>query len=85
MPVFNIHEAKTHFSRLVEDAAAGREVVIAKAGKPIVKLVPLQGDATGKKKPRKLGILAGTGEIPEALFDPLPDDMLAEFEKPLDL
>ena len=85
MAVFNIHEAKTQFSRLVEDAAAGREVVIAKAGKPIAKLVPVQGDATGKKTPRTLGILAGTGMIPEWLLDPLPDDMLAEFEKPLDL
>jgi prevent-host-death family protein len=51
----NIHEAKTHFSRLVERAAAGEEIVISKAGKPMAKLVPyiVQG------KPRKGGFLHG--------------------------
>ena len=41
MQTVNIHEAKTHFSRLVDEAAAGEEIIIAKAGKPMAKLVPL--------------------------------------------
>ena len=83
MPIFNMHQAKTQFSRLVDDAAAGKEVVIARAGKPIAKLVPISGEAAGKKPPRKLGLLAGTKQIPEDFYDPLPDSMLAEFETPL--
>ena len=49
--VVNIHEAKTHFSKLVERVRAGEEIVIAKAGKPVAKLVPF----VEKKEPRKLG------------------------------
>lgn len=52
----NMHEAKTHLSRLVERAAAGEEVVIAKAGKPVAKLVPLDGT---KPRPRVPGAWKG--------------------------
>ena len=55
MSTVNIHAAKTHLSRLLEEAAAGQEIIIAKAGKPIAKLGPLTG-ATGRKK-RRLGLL----------------------------
>jgi prevent-host-death family protein len=51
----NIHEAKTHLSRLVERAAAGEEIVIAKAGKPAARLVPYRKPT----EPRKLGLLRG--------------------------
>ena len=51
----NMHEAKTHLSRLVERAAAGEEVVIAKAGKPVAKLVPVEE----KPRKRRLGALEG--------------------------
>jgi prevent-host-death family protein len=51
----NIHEAKTHLSRLVEQAAAGEEVVIAKAGTPVAKLVPYKDE----RKPRRPGFLRG--------------------------
>ena len=47
----NIHEAKTHFSRLVERAAAGEEIVIAKAGEPRARLVPLVDAAPRRRKP----------------------------------
>ena len=47
----NIHEAKTHFSRLVERAAAGEEIVIAKAGQPRARLVPLVDAAPRRRKP----------------------------------
>jgi len=60
MPVtVNIHEAKTHLSRLVEQAAKGREFVIAKAGKPMVRVIPVQALTAV----RALGFLAGQGVI----------------------
>ena len=56
---YNIHEAKTHLSRLVEQAAKGREFIIAKAGRPMVKVVPLQPRPTI----RELGFLVGQGVV----------------------
>jgi prevent-host-death family protein len=53
--VVNIHEAKTHFSRLVDRAAAGEDIVIAKAGRPVAKLVGY----SAPQEPRKLGLLKG--------------------------
>jgi len=76
MQTINIHEAKTHLSRLVEDAAAGEEVIIAKAGKPVARLVALAKPA-GR---RKLGILAGEITVPDDFDAPLPDELLAAFE-----
>jgi prevent-host-death family protein len=55
MKIVNMHEAKTHLSRLVEQAAAGEEIVIARAGKPLVRLVAV----TTSAGPRQLGALAG--------------------------
>ena len=75
MDTINIHDAKTHLSRLVERAAAGEEIVIAKAGKPIARLVPL---ATAV--PRRLGLLAGRLTVPDDYDAPLPDEVLAAFE-----
>jgi prevent-host-death family protein len=51
MQVTNIHAAKTHFSKLVERAAAGEEIVIGKAGKPVAKLVPYHEPQVSKRKP----------------------------------
>ncbi|MFZ1642901.1 MAG: type II toxin-antitoxin system prevent-host-death family antitoxin [Candidatus Contendobacter sp.] len=76
MQTINIHAAKTHLSRLVEQAAAGEEIIIAKAGKPIARLMPL---AVPKKEPRKLGILEGKLKVPDNFDDPLPDDILDLF------
>ena len=72
----NIHEAKTHLSRLVEEAAAGEEIVIARAGKPVAKLVPIAPDLT----PRQLGALRGKIWIAEDFDAPLPPEVLAGFE-----
>jgi prevent-host-death family protein len=59
----NIHEAKTHLSRLVEDAARGKAFVIAKAGKPMVKVIPYsEGEP---ESARRLGFMAGEITIPE--------------------
>ena len=55
MATFNIHEAKTHLSRLIERLAAGEEIVIAKAGKPVAKLIPF----TESKEPRTPGAWKG--------------------------
>jgi prevent-host-death family protein len=67
MKVTNIHEAKTHFSKLVERAAAGEEIVIGKAGKPVVRLVPYVAPAHPKRKPGslkgKIRILPGFDEM----------------------
>ena len=76
MRTVNIHAAKTQLSRLVEDAAKGEEIVIAKAGKPVARLVPL---AEGRPQ-RRLGGLAGKVRIPEDFDAPLPDDILDAFE-----
>ncbi len=77
MQIVNIHAAKTHFSRLVDAAAAGEEIVIARAGKPVARLVPL---AEAKKPDRVLGTLAGKLNISDDFDAPLPDDVLALFE-----
>lgn len=74
----NVHEAKTHFSRLLERAHAGEEIVLAKAGKPYAKLVPYE---TPQPRKRVAGGLRVTGEIPDSVwFDPLPEDELALWE-----
>lgn len=75
MDTINIHEAKTHLSRLVERAAAGAEIVIAKNGVPRAKLVRL-----GKARPLKLGVMKGKIRYPEDIDAPLPDDIVALFE-----
>jgi prevent-host-death family protein len=76
MPMVNVHAAKSQLSRLLDAAVAGEEVIIAKAGKPIVRLVPIER----KLERRKLGTLAGKLHIPDDFDDPLPDDILADFE-----
>ena len=63
MLTVNIHEAKTHLSRLIDRAAKGEPFIIAKAGKPLVKVVPL--DAPGRGEARRLGFLAGQIAVPD--------------------
>ncbi len=71
MKKVNIHEAKTHLSRLVEDVAAGEEVIIAKAGKPVARLVAFEKPA----QPRAPGALRGRIKIAEDFDAPLPPDI----------
>jgi prevent-host-death family protein len=67
----NVHEAKTHLSKLLERVALGEEVVIAKAGKPVAKLVPLS-----EERPRfRFGSAKGEFEIPEDFNGPLPKEI----------
>jgi prevent-host-death family protein len=63
MRTVNIHEAKTHLSRLVEQAAGGESFIIAKAGKPMVKVMAL--DAPDPSKARRIGFLAGRIQVPD--------------------
>ena len=63
MQTVNIHEAKTHLSRLIEQAAKGESFIIAKAGKPMVKVIPL--DAPTTSEVRRLGFLAGQISVPD--------------------
>ncbi len=77
MRTVNIHEAKTHLSRLVDDVATRREpIVIAKAGKPMARLVPL----VPERSPRVFGLLAGKIRIADDFDAPLPDDVLKSCE-----
>jgi len=72
----NIHQAKTQLSRLVERAAGGEEIVIAKAGKPLARLVPY----TSQSEPRRPGYLRGKIRIKKSFDQPLPKELLASFE-----
>jgi prevent-host-death family protein len=74
--VINLYEAKASLSRLVERAAAGEEIIIAKAGKPKARLVPL----TGPLEPRQPGGWEGKVWVAEDFDEPLPADILAGFE-----
>ena len=75
----NIHAAKTQLSRLLEQVEEGEEIVIARAGKPIARIVPL----VPTRPKRRLGLLEGQYTVADNIDDPLPDDLLEEFYKPL--
>ena len=72
----NIHEAKTHLSRLVAEALEGNEIVIAKAGKPLVRLVPVEQ----ARRRRQGGAWKGRMRIAPDFDAPLPPDIQAAFE-----
>jgi prevent-host-death family protein len=76
MNKINIHQAKTQLSRLVERAAGGEDIVIAKAGKPVARLVAY----VSKKEPRRPGYLRGKIRIKKSFEQPLPKELLASFE-----
>ncbi len=76
MRQINIHEAKTQLSRLVEDVAAGDEIIIAKAGKPMARLTALEPPSA----PRRFGMLKGKIHVADDFDAPLPDEILAAFE-----
>lgn len=76
MHMVNIHQAKTNFSKLVDAVMQGEEIIIAKAGKPAAKLVPI----TSIKAKRKPGALRGKIKISKDFNAPLPDDILDQFE-----
>ncbi|MBZ9793757.1 type II toxin-antitoxin system prevent-host-death family antitoxin [Rhizobium sp. 3T7] len=75
MQTVNIHEAKTHLSRLIERAAKGEAFIIAKAGKPLVKVVPLEEADVPKK--RRIGFMKGMILVPDD-FDTMMADEIEE-------
>jgi len=76
MKQVNLHEAKTHLSRLIQEVESGKVITIAKAGKPVATLSPI-GD---KRRVRKLGLLDGKFRIPENFNAPLPKSVQRAFE-----
>ena len=74
MRTVNMHEAKTHFSKLVDSVMHGNEIVIAMAGRPVAKLVPIS------KPKRRFGVLKGKIKVSKDFDAPLPDDLLKDFE-----
>lgn len=71
----NLHAAKTHLSRLVEDAVNGEEIIIARAGRPAVRLVPV----TNTRRRRGFGADKGKISVSRDFDAPLPDDLLRAF------
>jgi prevent-host-death family protein len=74
--IVSLYDAKTHLSKLVERASEGEEIVIAKNGTALARLVPL----AGKGKPRKPAGALGLTSVPPDFDDPLPDELQALFE-----
>lgn len=76
MAIMNIHEAKTHLSKLLRRVAAGEEIVIARAGRPVARLVPFDDMSAGRVLGGYEGEISWSGD-----FDaPLPDQVLLDFE-----
>jgi prevent-host-death family protein len=73
--MYNMHDAKTHLSRLAERAARGEEIVIARNGEPIARLMPIQ-----EHGPRSLGLWRGQVEVREDFDDPLPWELQRHFD-----
>jgi len=73
----NVHEAKTRFSQLLKRVQMGEEIVIARAGKPIARLVPFHGKTGGRKPGTTKGLISISPDFDE----PLPDDLQRAFEK----
>jgi prevent-host-death family protein len=76
MKQVNIYEAKTQLSRLVEEVESGEEIVIARAGKPVARLIRVAPAFAA----RRLGALDGRFRIPDDFNAPLPDEVIAAFE-----
>jgi prevent-host-death family protein len=74
--IVNIHEAKTHLSRIIDEVAAGTEVIIARAGKPMARLTAV----TAPAKQKRLGLLKGKIKVPDDFNAPLDDEVVAAFE-----
>ncbi len=72
--IVNVHEAKTHFSKLLEQAHRGQEIIVAKAGKPYARLLPL-ASSNLQRRPGRL-----RGSVDDAFFEPLPEDELRAWD-----
>src|SRR5277367_5197556 len=81
---YTVHQAKTHFSRLLKEAEAGEEVIVMRGKKPIAKIVPIEQPAAGGKR-RLAGGFEGLIQFDDHVFDPLTDEQMIEygFDNPL--
>lgn len=77
MKIVNVHEAKTHLSRLLARVAAGEEIIIARAGKPVARLVPV----TVAPRERRLGLDRNRATVGADFDTPLPAEILSAFER----
>ena len=75
MKTVNIHEAKTHLSRLLEGVAKGESFVIAKSGKPVAKVTPIL-----EKPPRRIGFMKGMGKVPDDFDTMFAEEIRSMFE-----
>jgi len=75
MTTVNIHQAKTHLSRLLAEVEGGEEVVIARNGRPVARLVGYE-----RRGKRRFGALAGRIAVDDSFFDPLPEEELSAWE-----
>jgi prevent-host-death family protein len=78
MKIVNIHEAKTHLSRLIEEAAKGEPFIIAKAGKPMVRVASIETESL--RAPRRFGFLAGQISVPADFDTMMQEEIIAMFE-----
>lgn len=77
MPSYTVHQAKTHFSRLLKEAEAGREVIVMRGDQAVARLVPIESSKEEKKEPfRLLGAYRGKISWDEDAFDPMTDEEL---------
>lgn len=76
MAQVNIYEAKTHFSKYVEQAESGQDVIIARGGKQVARLTSIEP----KKSPVRFGVLKGKVQVSADFDETLPDEVLAGFE-----
>lgn len=77
MQQINIHEAKTQFSKLIASVEKGEEIIIARYGEPVARLIPFRKHSV----PRTPGSAKGKFTVPPEFFEPLPDDILDAFEQ----
>jgi prevent-host-death family protein len=85
VPIVNVYEAKTQLSKLIDLAASGQDVVIARNGKPVARLTTVDAplasfDRLERLKARGFGALEGKGWIADDFDEPLPPEILAQFE-----
>ncbi|MCU7846659.1 MAG: type II toxin-antitoxin system Phd/YefM family antitoxin [Candidatus Thiodiazotropha sp. (ex Lucinoma kastoroae)] len=76
MSQVNIHDAKTHLSKLIERAAHGEDIVIARAGNPVARLTAIVPVESG----RRFGVMKGKAKVGKKFFDPLPEEALKNWE-----
>jgi prevent-host-death family protein len=76
MPTYTVHDAKTNLSKLIEQAEAGEEVIIARRDQPAVRLVPIKA----RTPKRQFGAYKGQATLTDAFFEPLPDEELSAWE-----